>query len=330
MATNASSAWSNLMKHKNLLISVIGIAVFLLASVLGSDSVDIILARISIMALYAVSLNLQYGYGGMGNLGHTLFFGLGGYGLLVCMAKFGLPFGLSLLLALVCLLPLLVLFGYICLWNNDMMQFTFLSMGIALVIVALFKKWEWIGTDVGITYVVCPDWLKPYQNRFFFIFAICLVCIVCIYYLTKTPFIRMLEGSRENDERLTFIGVNVRSLRVVAFTLSSFFAIIAGILFAILNNGAYIKSLDMSMSIQALLMCMIGGTASFFGPILGAVLVILLTNYLPNITSMSNTVMGIVIMLCMYFLPDGILNKNGKWQQALLRILHVPVKETNS
>lgn len=330
MDISVSPVLLKLTKYKNLLITVIGAAAFLLTSVLGSDSVDIILARISIMALYAVSLNLQYGYGGMGNLGHTLFFGLGGYGLLVCMAKFGLPFGISLLLAVVCLLPLLVLFGYICLWNNDMMQFTFLSMGIALVIVALFKKWEWIGTDVGITYVVCPDWLKPYQNRFFFIFAVCLVCIICIYFLTKTPFIRMLEGSRENDERLTFIGVNVRSLRVVAFSLSSFFAIIAGVLFAILNNGAYIKSLDMSMSIQALLMCMIGGTASFFGPILGAVLVIMLTNYLPNITSMSNTVMGVIIMLCMYFLPNGILNKNGKWQKALLRLLRVPTKETNS
>lgn len=330
MNINASPVLGKLTKHKNLLITVLGAAAFLLISVLGSDSVDIILARISIMALYAVSLNLQYGYGGMGNLGHTLFFGLGGYGLLVCMAKFGLSFGISLLLALVCLLPLLVLFGYICLWNNDMMQFTFLSMGIALVVVALFKKWEWIGTDVGITYVVCPDWLKPYQNRFLFIFAVCLACIISIYFLTKTPFIRMLEGSRENDERLTFIGVNVRSLRVVAFTMSSFFAIVAGMLFAILNNGAYIKSLDMSMSIQALLMCMIGGTASFYGPILGAVLVILLTNYLPNITSMSNTVMGIIIILCMYFLPNGILNKNGRWQKALLRVLNSPVKETNS
>ena len=275
--------------NKNVLTLVIGTAVFLMLGLLTQDSTSIILARVSIMALYAVSLNLQYGYGGMGNLGHTLFFGLGGYGLLVCMARFGLPFGLSILLAILALIPLLVFFALLCLWNNDMMQFTFLSMGICLVVASLFKKWEWIGTDVGITYVVCPGWLSPYKMRFLLIFGVCLVCVVLLYFITKTPFVRVLEGSRENDERLTFIGVNVRAHRVTAFCVSSFFAIVSGILYAVLNNGAYIQSLDMSMSIQALLMCIIGGTTSFYGPILGAVLVILLTNYLPNWTSLSNT-----------------------------------------
>ncbi len=313
--------------NKNVLTLVIGTAVFLMLGLLTQDSTSIILARVSIMALYAVSLNLQYGYGGMGNLGHTLFFGLGGYGLLVCMARFGLPFGLSILLAILALIPLLVFFALLCLWNNDMMQFTFLSMGICLVVASLFKKWEWIGTDVGITYVVCPGWLSPYKMRFLLIFGVCLVCVVLLYFITKTPFVRVLEGSRENDERLTFIGVNVRAHRVTAFCVSSFFAIVSGILYAVLNNGAYIQSLDMSMSIQALLMCIIGGTTSFYGPILGAVLVILLTNYLPNWTSLSNTVMGVIIMLCMYFVPNGLLGTNGALP-ALLRKLRRTRKDT--
>lgn len=328
MGNTAFSIQRACKDHSSVLICVISTAVFLLIGAFTKDSGNIILARISIMALYAVSLNLQYGYGGMGNLGHTLFFGLGGYGLLVCMKKFGFSFGWSLLIVLLAMIPLLIFFAALCLWNNDMMQFTFLSMGICLVIASLFKKWEWIGTDVGLTHVVCPEWLKPYHDRFLFIFAVCLVCIIAIYFITKTPFIRMLEGSRENDERLTFLGVNVRTLRIVAFCVSSFFAVIAGMLYAMLNNGAYIQSLDMTMSIQALLMCIIGGISSFYGPILGAVLVMLLNNYLPTWTSLSKTVLGVVIIFCMYFIPKGILNEDGTIVSRILRCLRRSKKET--
>ena len=105
------------------------------------------------MTLFALSFNLQYGYSGMVSLGHSLFFGMGGYVLVLIMSHYGIALIPALLMTLLICFVLTVFVGIICL-KNSMEAFTFLSYGIALAALTAVGKWVWAGSTVGVTYQV--------------------------------------------------------------------------------------------------------------------------------------------------------------------------------
>ena len=270
-------------------------------------SLNLLMCRVLIMSMFAISLNFQMGYAGMGNLGHSLYFGLGGYGVMLLITKLHIGLGPAVVITLISMTLLAFSFGYLTLRSN-MLSFMFLTMSLCLVISMLIQKSKWAGSTVGITYTIRPEWLVNPTTFYLLLLAIAAVSIGTMYLLTQTTFMKTVEASRENEERLLFLGVNVSRLRVMIYTISSFFAIIAGIMFAIFNNGVYTTSLDMSLSIQALMMCLIGGVSNFIGPIVGAVLLTFINNYLSKYVSFDNAVLGLIIILCVYFIPNGLTN----------------------
>ena len=270
-------------------------------------SLNLLMCRVLIMTMFAISLNFQMGYAGMGNLGHSLYFGMGGYGVMLLITKFHIGLGPAVIITLISMTLLAFLFGYLTLRSN-MLSFMFLTMSLCLVISMLIQKSKWAGSTVGITYTIRPEWLVNPNAFYLLLLAITAICVGTMYLLTKTTFMKTIEASRENEERLLFLGVNVSRLRVMIYTISSFFAIVAGIMFAIFNNGVYTTSLDMSLSIQALMMCLIGGVSTFAGPIVGAVLLTFINNYLSKYVSFDNAVLGVIIILCVYFIPNGLTN----------------------
>ena len=133
------------------------------------------------------------------------------------------------------------------------------------------------------------------------------VCIVLIYLILRSSFATVLKGSRDNLERLTFVGMNTRNVKLYACMISSFFVTIAGILYAMRNMGAFPVMMSTNTSTEGLVMCLIGGMYSFFGPILGAVIVTIINVLLPNMTRYYQFVLGIIIVLCVLFLQGGLL-----------------------
>ncbi len=302
------------MKKVNLKVLLLWAVALLLCLVLGTlcgVNTTLLMTRIVIMALFALSLNIQTGFAGLGNLGHALYFGLGSYGVLIFVSKFGFPLYLAVLASIVLLTIVSAAVGFLMLQSDDKMSFLFLSFGTCLLVYTAFAKWAWVGNKTGLTYSVRPEALNDPQNCFLLILAVTAVCIVLMYLLTKTPFIAALKGSRENEMRMIFLGVNIKNLRLVAYVISSFFGVIAGILYAIMNNGAYITSIDTNMALEAMMMCLIGGGATFLGPVLGAVIVTLVRNFLPTVTSLDSIIFGIMIILCCYFLPNGLTDPKG-------------------
>lgn len=288
-------------------IAAVLILVCLIMGLCFGVSLNLLMCRVLIMAMFALSLNFQMGYAGMGNLGHSLYFGMGGYGVMLLITKFHVGLGLAVVITLVSMTVLAFVFGYLTLRSN-MLSFMFLTMSLCLVISMLIQKSKWAGSTVGITFTIRPSWLVNPNAYYLLVLAITAMCIGTMYLLTKTTFMKTIEASRENEERLLFLGVNVSRLRVMIYTISSFFAIVAGIMFAIFNNGVYTTSLDMSLSIQALMMCLIGGVSTFSGPIVGAVLLTFINNYLSKYVSFDNAVLGVIIILCVYFIPNGLTN----------------------
>jgi branched-chain amino acid transport system permease protein len=293
--------------------AVIGAAILLVYLVIGTCfgiSASATMSNVVILTLFALSFNLQFGYAGMTSLGHAMFFGMSGYVLVAICSKTGMNVWLACLFTLAACLVVYAVTGIVSLRYNKM-TFTFLSMGIALSVSGLVNKWTYIGGTTGITFAVAPAWMQDYRVLFVFILAVVAVCIVAIYLLSKSPFVAMLKGSRENEERLVFLGVNTVRLRNVVFNISGFFAAIAGILFAFRNGGAYTSSLDANLSFEAIIMCVVGGSSSFFGPILGSLIVALIYNFLPRVTSYYQGILGFVVLLIVYFMREGLISDSN-------------------
>ena len=307
-------------KSKDIVSVGVLCAVLLILGLCFGINLTLMMARILIMTLLAYSLNIQMGYGGLGNLGHSLYFGLGSYGILICVAKAGLPLWLAVIISLIGCTILSAILGYLMLQTEGLLSFLFLSFGLCLLVRTLFAKWKFVGNTGGISFPVRPQWMISYKVVYLIIFIVVSASIYIIYKLSKSPFIAMVEGSRENEERLRFLGVNIERLRLVTYIISSFFGIISGILYAIMNNGAYITSVDTSMAMTALLMCLIGGSMSFWGPFVGAIIVTFITIFLPILTSKADIIFGIVIVLTCYFIPNGVTDPNGFFMKQLNKI----------
>lgn len=295
---------------QDFFIGVIVLAIYAIIGTCFGESVSEIMSYVVIMTLFGLSFNLQFGYAGMTSLGHAMYFGLGGYILVALCLKANMNVWLACIITLVICFGLYTVCGIICLKNN-MMTFTFLSMGISLSVSTMFGKWLYMGGTVGLNCRIAPTWLSDYRAMFLFILAVAAVCTVMIYLLAKSPFVSMLKGGRENEERLIFLGVNTNHLHITVFVISGIFAAVAGMLYAFRNGGAYTASLDSALSFEAIIMCVVGGMGSFFGPILGSLIVALVYNWLPSVTDYYQGVLGIIILFVVYFMREGLLSKTS-------------------
>jgi branched-chain amino acid transport system permease protein len=308
-----------LPRRYHLYVGLGAVALFALVGCVGNDSLQTIMSRVVIMSLYALSLNLQFGYGGMFNIGTSLYLGLGAYGLLICIAKLGLPLGISVLITLVGVIIFALIFGFLSL-TKGMITFTFLGMAVTVMISIFVLKSPWLGSDLGLMGHVAPSWLSGKLPLYLFILGVSAICATVLYLLTRSPLIAVLKGSRENDERLTFLGVNVKRLRLTVFVISSTFMGIAGILYAMLNNIASTSYIDIMVSLQSVLMCMIGGVSIFMGPVIGGVIVTLIMSYISYFTIYYQFVLGAVVLLSVYLMPNGILYSKSLWGKGLLKL----------
>lgn len=298
---------TKLVSYKELITFIVVALIFFgIGFFTNRSSVLKTFCRIAIMALYAISLNIQYGYGGMANLGSSLYFALSGYGMMVLVTKAGMSTGMAILVTIIIEIVFAFAFGYVTL-QRGMMTFMFLNMGIVILAVAFVQKTEFLGGVQGLMATMNPKWLKDMNIRYVFVVGICLICSFILYLMTKSPMVSVLKGARDNEERLLFLGINSKKLRLVVFVITSVFMGISGFLYTIVFNNMNPKMLDSAISIQALVMCILGGSSMFLGPVLGSILVTLVVTYAPLFTRFHQSVLAIIMLLCIYFAPRGLL-----------------------
>lgn len=302
-------------------MTIMLIAYFFIAGLLGNESKIMALSAIVINVLFALSYNILFGYAGMMSLGHSLYYGMGAYFVLIFILKCGFSIGISVIFALIASVIFAFLMGFVCL-KNGISSFSFLSMGISVTFCTMFTKWAWIGSDVGLQTNIRPAWMSNYKMMYITVLAVVVLCAIIIFYLAKSPFIKGAKSLRENEERLIFLGVDTQKQRLIIFVVSAFFASIAGILSAFRNNGAYVASLENTLATQAIIMCMLGGCENYFGPIIGAIVVTLFYNKLSGITIYYQGILGLVILLIVFFMRDGIISKKTL---STLKMLHAKI-----
>src|SRR6266853_4926892 len=288
---------------------------------LGSRFYTFLVNDMVIWALFATSLNLLVGYTGLVSFGHAAYFGIGAYatGLLLKQAdvSFLIAFPAAGVLAGLCAL----VFGFFCV-RLTRIYFAMLTLAFAQIVWAICFKWnEVTGGEQGMPEIPYPsfDWVERaaawlpflggYKTSEYFYFLTLLLVAACLWLLRRvvgSPFGRMLTTIRENPERAEFIGVNVRRYELAAFVVAGIFAGLAGGLFGIFNRGVFPDFAYWTKSSEVLIMTLLGGMGTFFGPALGALVLLWLNQQIVSYTQYWPLILGTILVVLLFVFPGGL------------------------
>jgi branched-chain amino acid transport system permease protein len=276
------------------------------------------LSQMGMMSILALSYNMLLGQAGLFSFCHATFFGIGGYATIHFLNLDGagslpLPMELIPLLSGLSGLGLAIVFGYMA-TKQRATAFAMITLGIGeLMVTAALMFQHFFGGEGGVT-------TNRMINRslfglnyahgievYYLILAWTLLATLAMLFLTKTPLGRMANASRDNFERVQFVGYDPRMVRFFQFALSGFFAGIGGGLYAITYEIVTFDALAAPLSANALLMAYIGGSASFGGPILGAVLITLLQSGVSLLSNSWLVYVGVLFITMVIFAPAGIM-----------------------
>ncbi len=275
----------------------------------------ILLSEILIMGLMAVSFNLLLGYTGLLSFGQGAFFGIGAYSAAL-MLQAGHE-NLFLILLAGMLVPLLaaLVVGFFSV-RLDEIFFAMITLGFGMLFFSIAHSWiDVTGGSDGLPVFALPGLnlfgvvqLTFYApiSMYYLIFVTVLICVCLLRMIVHSPFGLILKAMRENKQRVSYAGGNVRVLRIAAFAISGAFTGLAGVLFCLFNNMATPEFMHWSFSAKPVIMSVIGGTGVFLGPLFGAGVFFILEQIIIQFTENWMFFLGIVLVPIVLFFPEGV------------------------
>ena len=303
---------------KFLLFSILLLFLLFLPNIFTTSFALTLFSKMGVLIIFSVAYNMLLGQTGLLSFGHAIYFGLAGYASIHILSAINESYLPSLPLILLPFIGAFVgLMLGICIGYLSTKRlgtaFAMISLGfcelvtaLTLIFVVFFNGEDGIQADrvtgnefLGFTY-------GPQSEVYYLILFWCIISVSLMYLLTKTPFGRMCNAVRDNQQRAEFVGYNVRKVRWLAFSLSAMFAGAAGSLHAINYEHIGFESVSLVQSGLVLFMAYIGGIGNFLGPILGAISLTYLDTMLSDITEAWVLYYGIIFVLVIAFAPQGI------------------------
>ena len=268
-------------------------------------------SQIFIAAIFAASLNLLVGYGGLPSLGHASWLGLAAYISAWMSLKLGLGHWITAPAALLGTTLIACAFGWISLRATGL---GFLMITLALSQVLWGTAYRWVSVtdgDNGLRGLTRPMpfglSLDGATSFYYFCLAVTVVAIVFMAMFVASPFGAALRGTRDQPRRLGALGHAVWTVRWITFVYSGFWGAVSGLLFVYYNKYIHPASLSITSSAEALLGVIAGGSGTLAGPIVGAAIIVLLKNYVSGFIERWNMLMGFVFVLIVIFVPEGVV-----------------------
>jgi branched-chain amino acid transport system permease protein len=271
-----------------------------------------LLTEIAIVALFATAFNLIMGFGGMVSFGHAAYFALGAYAAALLVKRAGIPMPLAVAAAPVAAGVGALFFGFFIVRLTHT-YFAMLSLAFAQIVFTVIFKWKTLtGGDDGLLDVWPPSFLKSPVAYYYFTLAVVALGLFALHAIIDSPFGYALKAARENPRRARFIGLNVRRHQLFAFGLSGFFSGLAGGLFAFYNGSVFPDFAYFTKSFEPLVVALLGGVQSFFGPLAGAfgfkVLEWLISRQWPVYWPLF---LGSIVIVVIVALPQGFVGLVG-------------------
>lgn len=271
----------------------------------------IFLTEAFIWSLFAVAFNLLMGYAGMISFGQAAYLGIGGYTAGLLLKNFpDMSFYAALIAAPIGGAIAATVIGYFCIRRTHI-YFAILTLAFGHIVYLIAFKWyDFTGGDNGLIGIPVPEWIldPTFANYYKFVLVICLAAIYLLWRIVNSPFGKTLTAIRENPERADFVGINVQRYNLYAFTIAGAFSGLAGALIMINERSVYPDLAHWTQSTQVLLMTLLGGVYTFFGPIVGAFLLQTMdADITQNYPEIWQLFLGSVLVLILFGLPGGIV-----------------------
>ena len=272
--------------------------------------------RIVVMGLAAMSLNFLLGFTGVLSFGHAAYFGLGAYGAAMGIKYLDLGTLPAMGLGIVAALFAAMAIGALIVKRRGV-YFAMVTIAFGQVFYFLAYRWNSVtGGDDGLTGwhrlpinfgFATLDIFGNDKAFYYFALAVFAVCVAAMAKLIDSPFGRSLTAIRENERRARFLGVPIEFHIWLSFVVSCLFVSVAGALYALLNNFTDPRALRFDLSGNFVIMAVLGGMRSFWGPLIGAAVFVALQDYVSSRTENWMSVIGLVFVLVVRFFPRGIL-----------------------
>jgi len=273
-----------------------------------------LMTRFLIFALFAMSFNIVFGYAGLMSLGHAAFFGAGGYTVALLKLHYDVNlFWISAPLGIVVATLVAAIFGIIALRASGI-YFLLVTFALGQMLYSLAWNVKWLNSKgmQGITGITLPDLGIPgftLNTIWFYYLALIFFLLSCVllYRLVISPFGLALVGIREGEPRMEAVGYNTWYLKYASFVVSGAFAGLAGVLFAYYNFFVSPNHLGIATSFLPMVMTIMGGGGTFFGPVVGAAVFIFVENFASILSPQRwPLVLGALFVLTIMFAREGI------------------------
>jgi branched-chain amino acid transport system permease protein len=273
----------------------------------------IFLMKALCFALFACAFNLLIGYVGLLSFGHALFFGWASYACAYAAKVWGFPPELAILTGAATAAGLGLLAGAIAIRRQGI-YFAMITLALAQMMFFFALRAPFTGGEDGIQGVPRGRLfglfnLADQMTLYFFVVVVFLVCFLLIYRIIHSPFGEVLKAIRENEQRAISLGYKTDRYKLIAFVLSATLAGVAGSTKAIVFQLASLTDVHWSMSGEVILMTLVGGLGTVFGPAVGAFIIVAMQNYLAGFGQWVTVIQGVIFVVCVLLFRRGIVGE---------------------
>jgi branched-chain amino acid transport system permease protein len=277
-------------------------------------------SELLIFAIFALGYDICLGYAGMLSFGHSAFFGLGAYGTGIILVNYEWSAIFALLIGVLVGVFSAFPIGYLSIRRRGI-YFAMVTLAFGQLLFFISYKWfSLTGGDDGLRGIprtpIGPINIESEIALYYFILFFLILVTISAVRIVNSPFGKVLEAIRENPGRAESIGFNIQRFKLIAFVISAFFSSLSGGLYCLLLNFVPIETLHWTTSGEVVIMTIIGGMGTLFGPMLGAMAIKFLEDIISTYTEAWALVMGVLFMISVLTFRKGILGElKGKFSQ---------------
>ncbi len=305
-------------------LALCALALLAVPWVIGNEFYVNMASQVLIYALFALSINMLLGYGGMVSLGHAAYLGIAGYACILATTA-----GYDQLTAAVFAVALstaaAAFFGVLSL-RAPGLGFIMITLALGQIVWGVaYRANDLTGGDNGIRHPARPmpfgfD-ISDAPSFYYCTLVDFLVALFFIWRFARSPFGASLKGARDQPRRMRMLGHNVWLVRWIAFVMAGFWASVAGVLYVYYNLFLSPHAISLQQSAEILLMAILGGASTLSGPIVGAAIITLVKNVVSTYVERWNTLLGVIFVVVIVFMPYGLVPGCAQaWQRLRNRI----------
>ena len=277
----------------------------------------VFLMKVMCFALFACAFNLLLGYVGLLSFGHAMFLGTAGYAAAHAAKVWGLTPELAILAGAAASCALGLVSGFIAIRRQGI-YFAMITLALAQMVYFFCVQVPFTHGEDGIQAVPRGRLfgildLSDVGAMYATVFVIFFACFLLIYRIIHSPFGQVLKAIRENEARATSLGYDVDRYKLLAFVLSATLSGVAGATNALVFQLAALNAVYWTMSGEVVLMTLVGGLGTIFGPVVGALVVLAMENYLAQLGGWVTIVQGAIFVICVLTFRRGVIGELGRF-----------------